>query len=865
MSIQFSTFFEKATAKRPFPFQTEFAVKLPSLVSVPTGLGKTAMALISWLWRRNSGDASCRAQTPRRLVYCLPMRVLVEQTRNSAVEWADRLGLLAGKAEYEERNGTRILRTYTADHGDPSKIAVHVLMGGEEAAEWDCYPERDAILIGTQDMLLSRALNRGYAAGRARWPLQFGLLHTDCLWVFDEIQLMGSGLATTAQLDAFRRMLPAEGAEVAQNGHGCRSVWMSATMRPEWLDTVDFGRFRAAEPSLTFDFAKEANAPGFDPAAKRAIEDRWNASKRLERASATHDDPDSLAAEIAPAHRSGSLTLVVVNTVRRACDLFDHLSRRYGAASAPHRKKGKKGNAAPAPVCAAPRLVLLHSRFRPPDREAKVEQLLAEPPAEGTICISTQVVEAGVDVSATTLFTELASWASLVQRFGRCNRFGKQNDTARVCWIDVPDNEAAPYERDDLTKARGELEAIGRKPEAERNVGLRWLPDVSLEHEHTHVIRRKDLIDLFDTTPDLAGSDIDIDRYVRDADDSDVRVFWRDWEGDRPPDDKAWRRVGRDELCPAPTFGGSGFREVVGKRGKGKAWRWDFLAGEWQSINPELVYPGQVYLVHRSAGGYDPARGWGYDGEVPVFDRVAAQVPTDDDETDDESLTIIGCWQTIAEHTNDVCRVLEGEILPSLGVSAETALAASARWHDWGKAHEVFQAALPDGCPREDLWGKAAGIWKRYSRRHFRHELASALAVLQDTVPLPDGVDRDLVAYLIAAHHGKVRLSIRSLPMERRAPEGKRFARGVWDGDPLPPTPLGGAVDAPPVTLSLEPMEIGLCEREPFVGECSWADRMIRLREDIGPFGLAYLEALLRAADMRASAAAAAGKEAAGA
>ena len=53
-------------------------------------------------------------------------------------------------------------------------------------------------------MLLSRTLNRGYAASRARWPVEFGLLNNDCLWVLDEVQLMGSGLVTTAQLDAFR-------------------------------------------------------------------------------------------------------------------------------------------------------------------------------------------------------------------------------------------------------------------------------------------------------------------------------------------------------------------------------------------------------------------------------------------------------------------------------------------------------------------------------------------------------------------------------------------------------------------------------------------------------------------------------------
>ncbi|GIW54965.1 MAG: hypothetical protein KatS3mg082_1369 [Nitrospiraceae bacterium] len=74
------------------------------------------------------------------------------------------------------------------------------------------------------------------------------------------------------------------------------------------------------------------------------------------------------------------------------------------------------------------------------------------------------------------------------------------------------------------------------------------------------------------------------------------------------------------------------------------------------------------------------------------------------------------------------------------------------------------------------------------------------------------------MAYLVAAHHGKVRLSIRSLPNENRPTGGRRFARGVWDGDELSETDLGGGVVAPRVTLSLEPMELGLCEELPFTG-----------------------------------------------
>ena len=41
----------------------------------------------------------------------------------------------------------------------------------------------------------------------------------------------------------------------------------------------------------------------------------------------------------------------------------------------------------------------------------------------GRIVVATQVVEAGVDISARTLVTELAPWSSLVQRFGRVARY----------------------------------------------------------------------------------------------------------------------------------------------------------------------------------------------------------------------------------------------------------------------------------------------------------------------------------------------------------------------------------------------------------------------------------------------------------
>jgi CRISPR-associated endonuclease/helicase Cas3 len=858
-SGDFGLFFYQATGSQPYPYQEKLATEpvQSRLIHVPTGCGKTAAAILAWLWRRGMDPE----HTPRRLVYCLPMRVLVEQTRERALDWLDAVGRLAGKVSREPgRNGQR--GRVVAESYSENKVGVHVLMGGEEVEDWDLYPEREAILIGTQDMLLSRALNRGYAMSRYRWPMHFGLLNNNCLWVFDEIQLMGSGLATTAQLEAFRS---------SSTAASCHTWWMSATLQRSWLKTVDYADQVDGLP-LTQLQAEDVNVDleGNEDTrrTKQNLRQIHQASKPLSPATARMGDIRGLAGEVHTAHeRAGGLTLVIVNTVTRAREVYAELNRLKKKASFD--------------------VVLVHSRFRPEDRTKQISRLLAEPPEHGRIVISTQVVEAGVDVSARTLFTELAPWPSLVQRFGRCNRRGLDNNNCQVFWIDLPAGEKEqeklrhPYELEELKAAQKLLNGLN-------DVGLKSLDDVQHQQpfEHFWVIRRKDFIELFDTTPDLAGNDIDIDRYVRDVEESDVQVFWREWPAEQPPLDDEPRPC-REELCSAPigefrdfVKGGCApehpqdvpaapigeFRDFVKDRDR-RAYRWDYLDRKWVKVNEGSIYPGQIYLLHVKAGGYGTEQGW----NVAVKEPVPAIPPEDsvpEEESNDDDRLSEGNWQSIAEHSDRVCQELDA-ILDKLTIREADQVKLAARWHDWGKAHEVFQSRikkqLNDGSSRPAKWvggniAKAPKPWwdGRDQRNHFRHELASALGVLQQPHPLfrslCDG-ELNLVAYLVAAHHGKVRLSIRSLPGETMPPDGRRFARGVWEGDVLPAVDLGGEVTAPEVKLSLEPMELGLCEQHPFVGQPSWAERILALRDrpDLGPCRLAYLEAILRAADMRAS------------
>jgi CRISPR-associated endonuclease/helicase Cas3 len=136
-------------------------------------------------------------------------------------------------------------------------------------------------------------------------------------------------------------------------------------------------------------------------------------------------------------------------------------------------------------------------------------------------------------------------------------------------------------------------------------------------------------------------------------------------------------------------------------------------------------------------------------------------------------------------------------------------------------------------------------------RPGFRHELASALLALQHGQP-------DLVCFLIACHHGKVRVSLRALPAEL-APKNAagfddpaiRHARGVWEGDAIPGVDLGDGLWIPATTLTLSCMDLG----DDDVTGPSWLSRVLALRDDpeLGLFRLAFLEGLVKCADERAS------------
>src|SRR6185437_9824077 len=147
---------------------------------------------------------------------------------------------------------------------------------------------------------------------------------------------------------------------------------MSATLDPAWLRTPDF---------IPADSARPHDLGSEDLARAAPI---WGAQKQLSR-----------WAQPLAAGKAGATTLVIVNRVARAQTVYRALKARAPGAD----------------------LVLLHSRFRPKDRAARMQAVLAPQGERAKIIIATQALEAGVDLTSATLVTELAPWSSLVQRF----------------------------------------------------------------------------------------------------------------------------------------------------------------------------------------------------------------------------------------------------------------------------------------------------------------------------------------------------------------------------------------------------------------------------------------------------------------
>ncbi|MBX7120712.1 MAG: Fic family protein [Opitutaceae bacterium] len=893
-AVTFDVFFKTATGNAPYAYQRRLAGDTAGapcksqLINIPTGLGKTAAVVLAWLWNRVlHPDASHRETWPRRLVYCLPMRTLVEQTHEGASKWL---------------NSHQLLWDGESDHA--GKVGLHLLMGGSDPGAWDIFPEADAILIGTQDMLLSRALNRGYGMKRARWPMQFGLLNNDCLWIMDETQLMGPGLGTSAQLEAFR--LGKSPGFSTYGGANSVTWYASATNSPKLLLSRDW-RKNPRPPEFEFCLTDEEKS-----ATHGEIFRRRSAMKALNlRKEDSFSNPASaekLVDEIVERHEAmvqalkGTptvpiRTLIICNTVDRAKEVYTRIAQ-----SVPK-------------TCD---FLLLHSRFRPPERRAQMERLNSPNRAtfpDGQIVVSTQVIEAGVDVSSGILWSEVAPLASLVQRLGRLNRGGEFNGLAWKPQASIiglgldaggkKESKEAKEKREkenaklclpyDLASCDPQAEASAWKPLDKLRTGASPASLESIQHDIAasisccpYSLQRHELLDFFDTDANLSMGFTDVSPFVRGLDeDTDLQVLWREsWiqaDGTEGINEPGFTPdYERDELCQVPIGKAHKARVVLNK-----GWLWRGRESGWISVSEAGLAPGMTILLPIEAGGYDMETGW--TGEQNDNSHSSYYQPREWPSDEDQLSSRASGWQSIAVHTRAVSRELH-KLLDNLFSEApaeRNALELAVHWHDIGKNHPGWQQAVVSALEKARITGKDThrpfakfslsdspalrnddGSAKltgkhlhkklkelsRYFRPTVTHEVASALAFRQaEQRRLGSGRDTDLgsllAEYLIMSHHGHVRKVLRDeIPRFPSDSKDAETVRGIKQGSSIPPVEIDGQ------TLGCESLSTDCRKmgRSPD-GHESYTRGVLRLLEHYGPFRLAFFEAVFRAADIRAS------------
>lgn len=209
--------------------------------------------------------------------------------------------------------------------------------------------------------------------------------------------------------------------------YNMRSIFMSATIHPVFRSLIN--QFTATKE---FEFLQEY--------------------KKKRRYLYTLEENDITSEEvlkqIIEKSKLGNV-LVICNTVEKAIKVYLLLKHSY-----------KMKN-----------ILLLHSRYTYHDRRKKEEQLeRLSAKSRNFIFISTQVSEVSLDISFDFLFTELAPIPSLIQRFGRVNRYSDFIDNTNVN-ITYPEEigktQFYPYSEEEIKFATSTLSELEYKIKSE--------------------------------------------------------------------------------------------------------------------------------------------------------------------------------------------------------------------------------------------------------------------------------------------------------------------------------------------------------------------------------------------------------------
>lgn len=202
---EFASTFEALTNNKPYPWQEELFHRLltgppPPDINLPTGAGKTSIIPI-WLIALGYQAAAGAIALPRRQVWVVNRRVVVDQATDDAINLRHRLN--------EESDSPEV--SWLRKQFEPLRIsgddvlAISTLRGElEDNREWSRDPAKPAIIIGTVDMIGSRLLFSGYGDSRYWRAQHAGLLGHDSLIINDEAHLSPAFASLLKKIEAFQ-------------------------------------------------------------------------------------------------------------------------------------------------------------------------------------------------------------------------------------------------------------------------------------------------------------------------------------------------------------------------------------------------------------------------------------------------------------------------------------------------------------------------------------------------------------------------------------------------------------------------------------------------------------------------------------
>lgn len=260
----------------------------------------------------------------------------------------------------------------------------------------DIHFEKD-IIFSTIDQTLSNFLCFPLALSERQANINAGALVGSYL-VFDEFHLLDSGRSMSTTLGMLRML-----------GNLTRCCIMTATLSNDFMENLK-------EELPNYEIVSLDKFPN----DKNKIKSLLPKTEKKQ----IYVSNDIISAEhIINSHKDKSI--VICNRVETAQKLYQDI------VDCKHTKIGtiKKEN-----------IICIHSRFFDKDRKSKEKKLQKlfgknSNPNEQAILISTQVIEAGMDISCSVMHTEISPINSFLQRSGRCARFA--NEIGEIYIYDV--------------------------------------------------------------------------------------------------------------------------------------------------------------------------------------------------------------------------------------------------------------------------------------------------------------------------------------------------------------------------------------------------------------------------------------------